>query len=330
MKKKGLIVIAFIVLVAGVTASFLFSNTDQKNFSGSPTLEKNSSITKPSTPDEVILNSSPPPAVADEEYENKLQENDSIGDGNSNSEKSNQIQEIGVYRDSPAVLSDAFDELKSSADAGDLNAAYQLGELLQICALEPKTETEYTEAISKHFESPIERADEGYKLCKGITQEQLALSTKYLEQAAEGGDIEAMLSFFRATPLEIENYNDSYKPGSISEKKYLESLFERKVTYLNSAVDQGNIDAAIALGISYSDETAPTATGYDIEKALENLMLADLMDPGGTNIGAYIKYLAEKTPIHIFESVQRKTQKRFENSFSGKQFTYVDKPNKRK
>jgi hypothetical protein len=102
------------------------------------------------------------------------------------------------------------------------------------------------------------------------------------------------------------------------------------VDYLNAAVDNGNIDSAIALGMSYSNEMVRTATGYSAEKALENLFLAELMDPlDGMNVGPFIDYLRERTSVDTFESVQRKANKRFENTLTQKDFTYLDKPTKK-
>jgi hypothetical protein len=329
MIKKGFIVVSFIILVVIGITTFMLSNTSSSTALNQ--LKKPSSqtslVTEPLPQEKFVLDEVPKVYVSGKEPVEKTPETGESEGQVLNSATVDEIQAVGIYREFPTVLFDAFDGLKLEADGGDANAAFILGELLQKCALEPKTQTEYTETISKNFGSPIEIADQGYKLCKGITKEQLALSTKYLEQAAKSGDIEAMLSFFRATPLEIENYSDHYQPNSPSETKYLESLFERKVEYLDSAVNKGNIDAAIALGLSYSDDQSPTATGYDIEKALENLMIARLMDPkDGMQINSYIEYLAQKTPIHTYESVEREANKRFRESLENQKITYIDKP----
>ena len=237
------------------------------------------------------------------------------------------IQEISVYREYPENLASEFDNLKILADGGDINAAFILGKLLQTCSFEPKTAQEYNQIISKDYSTSIEVADYGYKLCKGITKQQLRLSTTYLEQAASEGDVEAQLEFFRAVPLEIDDYSDSYKPNNDAEKEYLESVYKKKRQFLETAVNNGNIDAAIVLGMAYSDEISPTVTGYDIEKSLEYLFLAQLMDPNDTmSVSSFIDYLRVKTPVDTFEQIRRSTEQQFSEQFENRQITLLEQP----
>lgn len=222
-------------------------------------------------------------------------------------------------------LASRFTSLKRAADSGDLEAAYILGQTLQDCAYEPRTMDQYNEAISKNFGTPISVADVGYELCKGITDKQLTESTFYLELAANGDDIISKIAFFKATPLEIENYSDDYSPQSKKEKDYLDSLFTRKIKNLDAAVTGGSIDAAITLGLAYSDDMSPTITGYNAEKALEYLILATLMDPSDkSNITAYIEFLKDKLPVYLYEKAFLETNQKFAEQNEGKIFTLLN------
>jgi len=220
-------------------------------------------------------------------------------------------------------LTSKFLSIQQAANNGDVNAAYLLGESLQKCARSPRTLIQYNQAISTNLETPTSFTDEDYRFCKGITDEQLKQSSHYLEIAANSGDIESKIAFFKATPLEIENYSDNYVPQTESEKEYLTSLNDKKIKHLENAVKSGSIDAAVTLAISYNENTSSTITAYDIKKALNNLILAKLMNPDNRSITDLLGYLASTVSADEYDQAYRIAEQTFKREYDGSEFTVL-------
>lgn len=238
----------------------------------------------------------------------------------------NQEDILEDYRRYPEVLITEFESLKRKADNGDINSAFILGDTLQKCYFEPRTQEQYNRALTKDPSISMDVLNFGFNLCKGVIDDQLKLSTHYLELAALEGDIEAQIGYFAAMPHEINGYDDDYTPTTEEEKAYLATVYQKKINFIETARNNGNINSAILLGLAYSDDTSKTVTGYNLERALENLFLAKQMDPEDRNsVGAYIEHLRVKTPVHIFERAQINSQKNFSELFDHKTvFTYLE------
>lgn len=78
--------------------------------------------------------------------------------------------------------------------------------------------------------------------------------------------------------------------------------------------------------MSYSDNATKTITGYDPEKALEYLMLADLMDPMDitSTIKPFLEYLSIDTPLYIVEQSRVVAHKKFVNELQDKTISYLE------
>ena len=223
--------------------------------------------------------------------------------------------------DFSSSLLNQFESLKKSADEGNIEDAFRLGQLLQACAFEPKTQEEYDQTITDQLTIPVESINSGFEFCKGITKKQLKLSTFYLDKAAKAGDIEAQLSFFRALPLEIDGYGDNYEPNSKNERDYIADLNDRRIRYLESAVNEGSIDAALQLSLSYSNDLAPTITGHDLSKAIKYATLGSLMDHrNDSQSKAFLDFLLTQASVDEGEQATRSAQAIFSQAYQGKTF----------
>jgi len=242
--------------------------------------------------------------------------------------ESDKATETIAIEEPQSSLSDNFFKLREKADEGDIDAAYELGQSLQLCAHQPKSLKEYNEIITNNIGMPIEDLNYWFDFCSGITEKQIKLSTLYLEKAAKKGLVQATIDLFSAAPYEVESFDENYIPQTLADEKYLKELNERRVKYVEDALKEGSFDAALSLGSSYANQQAPKAvspTGYDLKKAIRYLHLAKLMNPNeALGVSQYLESLRLEVSVYEYESAISNAREFYRNNLADKEITSIN------
>lgn len=152
----------------------------------------------------------------------------------------------------PDSLASVFDELKSKADNGDLDAAHKLGLTLNRCIVVPRSETDSDAYIQKFaVRGKSEVAIKTLEMCKGVTDTQLLQSLDYLKLAASNNNMGALMSLaFAANPV-ISNKNADEIEKSTRLIQIRDEGHLIRLDALERAVNNGSMSAAMTLALDY-------------------------------------------------------------------------------
>ena len=180
-------------------------------------------------------------------------------------------------------LADHLSQLKTAADAGDIDSTYILAENLQYCfsaplndqALQAKLETIATYSDAGEA---AEQAIEKYTYCQHITQNERNQFYHYLADAAKLGSVAAQARFSSLTP---EFYMQSQGFKTLQREAYLakrDAFKQQKLAFLSQAAQHGNEMALMTLSnLHHTQQTGENslAHSYALNRLLMDITQSD-------------------------------------------------------
>lgn len=162
-------------------------------------------------------------------------------------------------------VKDLYPSLRNRAEAGDLEAKRQLFLVLNECrvAMQPERPIDYSnsqvspdilKASGKTREqfladqqlSSLAFTEEKLKQCEGIPGDALKQTSRWLREAAEGGDTYARLAYYNYQDIIVGDQQEK----TISAEQ-VKQFNEDSYRYIKSVADTGNPDGLFTLGTVY-------------------------------------------------------------------------------
>lgn len=173
--------------------------------------------------------------------------------GRSTSEDSQPLEGIADTGSSPGYIND----LLAKADAGDVNASYQVGKSIWQCRNIPLSVDDYNLQLSKlpdHDQPPpanynveIERIEK----CSGVPRDRMTAG-KYYKTAADNGNLDAIYEYATILPFLHDIEPDSPDFGFSEEHvATLSELDALSIEYHLEGATRGDLRSAVALAAKY-------------------------------------------------------------------------------
>lgn len=162
-------------------------------------------------------------------------------------------------------VKDLYPSLRNRAEAGDLEAKRQLFLVLNECrvAMQPERPIDYSnsqvspdilKASGKTQEQfladqqlrSLASTEEKLKQCEGIPGDALKETSRWLKEAAEGGDTYARLAYYNYQDVIVGDQQEQ----TVSAEK-VKQFNEDSYRYIKSVADTGNPDGLFTLGTAY-------------------------------------------------------------------------------
>ncbi|HDS1559779.1 sel1 repeat family protein [Stenotrophomonas maltophilia] len=162
-------------------------------------------------------------------------------------------------------VKDLYPSLRNRAEAGDLEAKRQLFLVLNECrvAMQPERPIDYSnsevspdilKASGKTREqfladqqlSSLAFTEEKLKQCEGIPGDAIKETSRWLKEAAEGGDTYARLAYYNYMDIIVGDQQEQ-TASTAKVKQFNDDSFR----YIKSVADTGNPDGLFTLGTAY-------------------------------------------------------------------------------
>lgn len=271
MKKSNKIIALLLVTsLFGILLLFLKNNTS-KDFTETSFPEKNG-LLKPIIVEDKIGDSA--------ETNEKNKTNDSNITGEDKPKTLAKSFTVINKQKLKGKLSDKYGELLNKSKLGDELALTLLGKALMDCHTAPKTVQEFHEAtnfaVSNYI--PTESIKNSFDFCEGMNDSQTVQYVELLSEAADMGNIEALVAMANVSPPTNYKYWDT---GSISESKIEsvnEGFIKLRLEYINKGIEKGVLSSALAKFSCLSNK-ACSGNASDSKEALEYLKLVNAFYP---------------------------------------------------
>jgi hypothetical protein len=249
---------------------------------------------------------------------------------------------FGAFRPREGPIANYYDSLAQAANAGDANAAFELGFALNRCVGYATTEQELDDKLNTMYQThlledpynvrsryvedingfiKIER--ERYEICKGLSEEQIATFHHRFTVAAELGNYFAQMGaiehaldrYWLAQGLipNVENFDDVVDAMSKFSAAEPEQLHQA-IDFMFAARAQGSLQALHDLALLYAAEVLKPPNEHSANaNAYANLRAASevwrqIWSPGSYNYDEDLRRLSDRLSIYELNWAEEQAQ----------------------